>query len=69
MLKDKSKISRFIHLMSMHLVVMRLMGMHLMDMHLIGMHLMSVHLMDVHPVHWATNMNSPLNLRALTGDT
>jgi hypothetical protein len=48
MLKDKSKFSRFIHLIGMHLISMHLMGVHLMSVHLMGVHLMSVHLIGVH---------------------
>src|SRR5271155_1645881 len=48
MLKDKSKISRYIHLMGMHLIGMHLMCVHLMDVFLMSMHLMGVRLICVH---------------------
>jgi hypothetical protein len=57
MLKDKSKISRFIHLMGVHL-----MGVHLMGMHLIGVHLISLYLIPL-----GSKCDPPLNLWALTG--
>ena len=46
MLKDKSKFSRFIHLMGMHL-----MGVYLTGLYLTGTHLMSVHLMSMHLIY------------------
>ena len=57
MLKDKSKISRFI----------RLMGMYLMGIHIMGVHLMSVYLMSIHPIgaHLNTLSHQVANLTPL----
>src|SRR5271170_3278168 len=46
--KDKSKLSRSIHLMGMHLMGMHLIGVHLMGMYLTGVCLMGTHLLGVH---------------------
>jgi hypothetical protein len=42
MLKDKSKFSRFIHLMGMHLMGVHLIGVYIMSMHLIRVHLINL---------------------------
>src|SRR5271156_3391104 len=60
-LKDKSKFSRFIHLMGVHLISMHLMGVCLMSMHLIGVHLISLCLIPL-----GGKCDPPLNLWALT---
>jgi hypothetical protein len=74
MLKDKSKFSRFIHLIGMHLISMHLMSVHLMGVHLMGVYFMSMHLIGVHLISLCLiplsgKCDPRFNLWALTGGT
>jgi hypothetical protein len=69
MLKDKSKFSRFIHLIGMHLISMHLMSVHLMGVYFISMHLIGVHLISLCLILLSGKCDPRLNLWALTEDT